>query len=299
MTIPSNDLRITIVVDDRGHCGLAGEKGFAAWIEIPQGRFLFDTGQGEALIPNAQALGCDLARLDALILSHGHYDHSGALAAVLARAPACRLFCHANALVPRYSVRRDEAPRAIAVAAADREAIAALPSGRLQWVDGPRLIAAGVILSGPIPRRHPLEDTGGPFFLDAVGSRADAIEDDMALGITTDRGLVIVTGCCHAGLINTVDLLRSLTGVERILGIVGGLHLLNASRARLDATCTALRHWRPECVIPCHCTGEEAVTTLRERLGDCVTPGHAGFALTFATSDGAPVQCAEKPFLPR
>jgi 7,8-dihydropterin-6-yl-methyl-4-(beta-D-ribofuranosyl)aminobenzene 5'-phosphate synthase len=282
MTIACEDLSITIIVDDVGCCGLVGEKGFAAWIELPDRKILFDTGQGKSLLPNAAGLGCDLSQLDALVLSHGHFDHSGAIAVVLASAPACRLFCHAGVCVPRYSVRPGETPRPIAVAAADREAILALPPERIEWVDGPRQIANGVWLSGPIPRLHPLEDTGGPFFLDPAGRIADPLDDDLALGITTERGLFIVTGCCHAGLINTVDQLRSVTGVDTVFGILGGLHLLDASAARLDATCAALRQWQPAFIIPCHCTGEAAVATLRERLGASVTPGYAGLDLSFA-----------------
>jgi 7,8-dihydropterin-6-yl-methyl-4-(beta-D-ribofuranosyl)aminobenzene 5'-phosphate synthase len=290
MTIARKELRITIVVDDRGGCELVGEKGFAAWIEGRGQKILFDTGQGQALLPNAVELGCDLSLLDALVLSHGHYDHSGAVIPVLDKASACRLYCHAQAVVPRYSVRPDEAPRLIAVAAADREAIFALPRERVYWVDGPLQIASGVYLSGPIPRRHPLEDTGGPFFLDIEGCRADVLDDDMALGITTDHGLIIVTGCCHAGLVNTVEQMRSVTGVDTVFGILGGLHLMNASRARLDATCTALRQWQPEFIVPCHCTGEEAMVTLRERLGASVVSGHAGLTLGIAESGGVTIQ---------
>lgn len=276
------DVRITIVVDKHGCGDLLEEHGFAAWLETPDHRILFDTGQGQALALNAATLGCDLGQINTLVLSHGHYDHSGALSRVLGKAPACRVFCHAGALVPRYSVRPGETPRKISVAAADRETIRALPAGQVHWVAGPQSVARGIHLSGPIPRVHPLEDTGGPFFLDADGRRPDPLDDDLALWIATDRGLIILTGCCHAGLINTVDHIRSVSGINRVFGIIGGLHLLNAFPARLEVTCAALQQWQPEFVIPCHCTGEEATAALRKALGTSVSRGYAGFALAYS-----------------
>jgi 7,8-dihydropterin-6-yl-methyl-4-(beta-D-ribofuranosyl)aminobenzene 5'-phosphate synthase len=276
------DLRIRILVDNRGCDGLVEEHGFAVWLEAGGRTLLFDTGQGKALTANAAALGCDLGRVEALVLSHGHYDHSGALSRVLQAAPAARIHLHAGALAERYSVRPGEVPRPIAVAVADRERLLSLPTGQLQWVDGPRSLAPGIGISGPIPRVHPLEDTGGPFFLDPSGSRPDPLDDDLALWIETAYGLLVVTGCCHAGLVNTVEHLRAVSGVGKIYGIIGGLHLLNASDERLEATCAALREWAPAFVVPCHCTGEEATALLCRELGERVIPGYAGFTLTVA-----------------
>lgn len=291
VTTVGTDIRITIVVDNHGCGGLLEEHGFAAWLEVPGHRILFDTGQGKALAPNAAALGCDLRLIDTLVLSHGHYDHSGAVSPVLQSASACRVCCHPGAFVPRYSVRPGEAPRTISVASTDQEAILALPSHRVQWANGPQQVFPGIHLSGPIPRVHPLEDTGGPFFLDSDGNRADTLEDDLALWITTDRGLIIMAGCCHAGLINTVAHVRAVSGIDRIFGIIGGLHLLNASSARLEATCAAIQQWLPEFVVPCHCTGEVATAMLRNELGTAVSPGYAGFGLVFTESRGLPHQC--------
>jgi 7,8-dihydropterin-6-yl-methyl-4-(beta-D-ribofuranosyl)aminobenzene 5'-phosphate synthase len=280
------DFCIRILVDNRGAAGLVEEHGFAAWIEVAGQVILFDTGQGEALAANAAMLGCDLGRIDALVLSHGHYDHGGALAQVLALAPAARVYCHAGALVPRYSVRPGEAPRVIAVADTDKAAILALAPDRIQWIDAPCPLLPGVTLSGPIPRLHPLEDTGGPFFLDPAGSCADPLDDDLALWIETSRGLIILTGCCHAGLINTVEHVRAVSGVGKVHGIIGGLHLLNASNERLAVTCSALRGWAPAFIAPCHCTGDGATAALRGALAEAVIPGAAGFELTFTESGG-------------
>jgi len=274
-----SDVRIRILVDNRADKGLVEEHGFSVWLEASGRRILYDTGQGKALLPNADILECDLEQIDVLVLSHGHYDHSGAVAEVVQRAGSSRVFCHPNAFVPRYSIKTGESPRNIAMPLHNGEALFSVPDNRVRWVTRPRMIAGGIGISGPIPRLHPLEDTGGPFFLDPEGRHPDPIKDDMAMWIETDRGLVILTGCCHSGLINTVEHIRALSGVENIYGVIGGLHLVSASRDRLESTCHALRRWNPVFVVPCHCTGEEAQSYLRVALGERVISGYAGFEL--------------------
>ena len=274
-----DEIRIRILVDNKGAAGLVGEHGFAAWIEVSGHTILFDTGQGQALVPNAAVMGSDLSRTDTLILSHGHYDHSGALSQVLPIAPTARVYCNPGCFLPRYSIRAGEAPRNISMAVVDKKAISTLPSERIHWAIAARKLFPSVGITGPIPRVHPLEDPGGPFFLDPEGMLPDPIEDDLAIWIETSRGLLIITGCCHSGLINTVTHIRAISGVERVHGIVGGLHLANACKERLDATCSALRQWHPDFIMPCHCTGDGAVAALRDQLGSTVTPGHAGLEL--------------------
>lgn len=275
----SSDMRIMILVDNNSKGGLIEEHGFSAWIEMSGQTILFDTGQGKALSPNAAMLGCDLEQVDMLVLSHGHYDHGGAVSQVLRIAPATRVFCHAGSFLPRYSIRPGEAPRTISMPQSEIEAILNLPANRIQWITKPLNIIPDVGISGEIPRVHPQEDTGGPFFLDPNGRHPDLIKDDMAMWVNSDRGLIIITGCCHSGLINTVEHIRSVSGVDRVFGVIGGLHLVNASRERLETTCSALRKWNPEFVIPCHCTGEDATAFLYDKLGTIVTPGYAGLEL--------------------
>jgi 7,8-dihydropterin-6-yl-methyl-4-(beta-D-ribofuranosyl)aminobenzene 5'-phosphate synthase len=288
--VACNDIRIKILVDNNAGAGLVEEHGFSVWLEVSGHRILFDTGQGKALAPNAIQLECDLSLVDTLVLSHGHYDHGGAVSQVLRMAPASRLFCHAGSFLPRYSIRPGEAPRTISLPLPDTEASLGLPGNRAQWVNEPRQIIPDVGISGPIPRVHTWEDTGGPFFLDQEGHHPDPIKDDMAIWMKTDRGLLIITGCCHSGLVNTVKHIRSVTGVGAVFGIIGGLHLLNASRQRLEATCAALREWNPAFVIPCHCTGEGAIAFLSAELGTLVTPGYAGL-------DWQPLACGIQSFI--
>jgi len=267
--------RLKIVVDNQAAVGMAAEHGLAIWVEHHGRRILFDTGQGKALRPNTELTRNDLANVDLLVLSHGHFDHTGAIDYVLQQNPSIAVFAHPEVLRQRYSIHSDCAPKEISMAPEEQLLIENLPDTQLHWVWAPVQIASGTYLTGPIPRVHPLEDTGGPFFTDPDGRHPDPITDDMAMWIETERGLLILCGCCHSGLINTVTHILNQSADRRIYGIIGGLHLKDASAERLAATTEALSRWNPEFIIPCHCTGEHAIDHFRKHL---TTPVHTGYA---------------------
>ena len=274
-----NTLSITVLSDNRAAYGLEAEHGFALWIETAGHKILFDTGRGEAMLRNAAALGIDLGLADCVVLSHGHYDHTGNVSAVLGRAGRSRLFLHPHAVQLRYSIH--DVPKPIGMPRASEEAIRALPDARRCWVSAPWALAEGVMMTGPVPRSAAYEDTGGPFFLDAEGKHADVIPDDLSLWIQTPAGLVICFGCCHAGVINTLRYIVEKARDERIIALLGGMHLLHASEERLERTAEALKEYAVPYVFPCHCTGNAACAYLAERLGSPVQPGYAGMKVSF------------------
>ena len=190
-------------------------------------------------------------------------------------AGSCEIYCHPGVLQPRYSIKNGT-PRPIGIPQESMEAINKFPQQHLHWVRQPVLLTERIGITGPIPRKTSYEDTGGPFYLDSEGERADPIDDDLALWIRTNNGLVICAGCCHSGIVNTVNHIQSLSDESNIRAIIGGFHLLNASSQRLDQTITALRSLELDMVIPCHCTGEHAVVALQSALGELVSPGAAG-----------------------
>jgi 7,8-dihydropterin-6-yl-methyl-4-(beta-D-ribofuranosyl)aminobenzene 5'-phosphate synthase len=272
--------KITILVDNQVGAGLVAEHGFSLWIETADRRILFDTGQGSALEKNADALGIDLAETDILVLSHGHYDHTGGVPLGLRQAAKTALYCHPGAVHPRYSVRNGMA-RSLQMPHQAMRAIDKLPWEQVHWVQHPLWLTDTIGLTGPIPRETAFEDTGGPFFLDTKGLRPDPMDDDMALWIRTDKGLIVCVGCAHAGLVNTLDHVQCLNKGMRIRAVIGGFHLLAAGEARIARTIAALKALEADRIVPCHCTGEHAVAELNDAFSESCYPGEAGKVYVF------------------
>lgn len=267
--------QITVLVDNRADKGLVSEHGLAMWIETGDKKILLDTGQGKSLLPNAALLGIDLRGADAMVLSHGHYDHTGAVADVLRAAPHADIYLHPASFLPRHSLRGGEA-RSVRMPGAAMSSVIAHPEQKVHWIKDFTTVTGGIILTGPIPRDTDFEDTGGAFFLDPGGERPDPITDDLALWTVTEEGVIICTGCCHSGIINTLRHIMRSAGEKRVKRIIGGLHLVNACRERLEKTVEELNKLEIEELIPCHCTGDDAVEYLSENLDCRVTQGYAG-----------------------
>jgi len=139
-----------------------------------------------------------------------------------------------------------------------------------------------VFLTGAIPRQTDYEDVGGSFWVDAgEGLAPDFITDDMAMVIRHPEGLIIISGCAHAGIINTIAYACSQTGESKILAFIGGTHLMTASAERMAKTVAALRQYDVQKIIACHCTGFNAMVTLRSELGDRVIKGETAMNFTF------------------
>lgn len=270
---------LKIVVDNEAAEGLVAEHGLSIWVEAGGKCILFDTGQESALESNVSQLGLDLRHIDAFVLSHGHYDHTGAVDYVMQENPEVPVYAHPAIFSRRYSLHPGKPPKENSMPPQERLIVANLPDSQLNWVLEPKQIAPGVWLTGPIPRVQPLEDTCGPFFTDPAGKEPDPITDDMALWIETARGLLVVCGCCHSGLVNTLNHIRRNSGEKRIWGIVGGLHLKHASEERLHATTAALREFNPAFMAPCHCTGKNAIDYFKQNLTTQIRSGFAGFEM--------------------
>ncbi len=261
-TTPAAPARITILVDNAvNRAGLRAEHGWAVWIETGDRAVLFDTGQSDLVIANADALGLRFEALDAVVLSHGHYDHTGGLAAVLARArDGIRVYAHPAALQPKYRCT-PAGSRPIGIPA---DGLAALhrPSVDLRAVEAPTDVAPGLWISGPVPRRHPEEVPEPGFNLDPAGRVTDPLDDDLALCLETPAGRVVVLGCAHRGVIATLDQVAALRPTARLQAVMGGMHLRSAAPSTLQWTVDALKHSGYERFLPAHCTGLPAVAAL-------------------------------------
>ncbi len=274
-------ISITVLAENTARgAGILGEHGFACWIDTGTHRVLFDTGQGMALIHNAAALGVDLTRADAIVLSHGHFDHVGGLEAALAAAPRASLFLHPRAAEPKFSGGDPAAARRISLPFVETEAFRR-GSRRIVTTREPCEVAPGVWTTGEIPRANDFEDTGGPFFLDAALTRPDPLLDDQAVFLPTPRGVIAICGCAHAGVVNTLDHIARLTSGAPVRALFGGLHLENAATRRMDETVRVLRERRPGQMGFCHCTGLAAGRRLWSEFPDACVAVHAGRRLDF------------------
>jgi 7,8-dihydropterin-6-yl-methyl-4-(beta-D-ribofuranosyl)aminobenzene 5'-phosphate synthase len=272
-------MRIVILADDvAGPRGLLAEHGLSLWIETRDHRVLFDTGQGLALGHNALALGIPLSRAEAVVLSHGHYDHTGGLATVLSGRHGLPVYAQPEAVAPRYA-RRDGEAREIGMPVAARQALT--QGGTVRSSRVPLPVCGGVRLTGSIPRLADFEGEAGTFFLDAEGREPDPIADDQAAFVETRAGAVVLVGCAHAGVVNTLRRVEALTSGP-IHAVIGGMHLAGASAERIAATARALGERGVRRVVPCHCTGLPATAVLvRELGGECCTPGRVGAVYEF------------------
>jgi len=278
------DLRVTTIVENTvRQADLLAEHGLAFWVEADRHRILFDTGQGRVLRPNAGLLGIRLDSADAIALSHGHFDHTGGLAGLLDTPRKLDLYLHPAALRPKYARQQRPPHREIGVPDMD-EGFLRSRVQRLTWTARPTALFPDIYLTGEVPRQNDFEDTGGPFYLDEACTRPDPLPDDQALYVDTVAGLVVILGCAHAGVVNTLDYITRLTGRRQVHAVLGGMHLGRARGERLEATADALKRYGVKVLAPAHCTGIRAVTYLRTELPDQCVDCSVGSSFTFPGS---------------
>lgn len=235
--------------------GLIAEHGFAALIETPSSSILFDTGQGFGLIHNAQEIGRDLQKISSVVLSHGHLDHSGGLPALLEhRQRPLTVVAHPDLFSERYWRSDFELrPIGIPVPRAELEGQGASFSLGCDY----QQLTENLYCSGEVPQRTNFEK-GDPHLVIPDGKGGfcpDPLRDDLSLALSTEKGLVILLGCAHAGVINIIEHFREKSGEERIFALIGGTHLGPASEEQFQATLAALKRYRIARIGLSHCTG--------------------------------------------
>ena len=266
---------VTVLVENMaGDPTLLGEWGLSFLVETGRHRILFDTGGGRTLLENAGALKVDLRKIDAIVISHGHFDHTGGLEKTLELSGPVDLFIHPAALAVRYFKGRERAAKE--EAPISRDQLRRRARGLHETLK-PDLVCEEVMVTGQVPRRADFEDTGvGDFiFLDPDLKIPDLIPDDQAVFFRVPEGIVILLGCAHAGVVNTVRYVSQLTGERKVYAIMGGTHLISASPQRLQATIEALRPFDIKRILLSHCTGVNAYAELAKAF-----PGRCGWPAT-------------------
>lgn len=268
---PVRALKITVLSTMLADGDELGEWGFAALVEADGKKILFDTGaKTDVVQKNLQSLRLSLADVPDVVLSHWHWDHVGGFMtlrrAVLEKNPAALARTHVAAgfFDPRFGTPPGvELNRAIALRP-EYEAT----GGKFLVHERAVELQPGVWLTGPVPRKHPERNwSGNTRVRTAAGEREDTLADDMALVVDTAAGLVVVTGCGHAGVVNLVEHARATVRPARIHALIGGIHLFRASEETLAWTTGKLREVGLDHFIGAHCTGIETVYRFRADLG--------------------------------
>jgi len=261
-------IRITTLSENTaGMGGFLGEWGISMLVEKDGLKVLLDSGQGISAVHNADILGIDPGKIDKIVLSHGHYDHTGGLRPLLKRmAKPVEIIAHAHIWEAKYARRKGEADRYIGIPYR-REELESL-GARFTLRKGPLNISEDIMTSGEIPMTTPFEEISPNLQVKENGTfRPDSLLDDQALIIRSAHGLVILLGCAHRGIINTVNHARRLTGVDRIHSVMGGCHLIGAPRERIEKTIAALKEMDVAKLGVSHCTGLPAAGVMAQEFG--------------------------------
>jgi 7,8-dihydropterin-6-yl-methyl-4-(beta-D-ribofuranosyl)aminobenzene 5'-phosphate synthase len=245
--VRSLEVRIlsTMLADDDGF----GEWGFSALVIADGHRILFDTGaHPDTVLRNVRELKIDLSNVPDVILSHHHIDHTAGLVTLRREYPNALSRAHVGKGI--FLSRKSGKMPTIK---ADYESL----GGSFIEYDQPREMFPGVWLTGPVPRKYPEKNYGGD----------DILPEDQSLIIDTDKGLVLISGCGHAGIINTIDYSNAKIRRAPLHAAIGGFHLYGASDDTIAWTAGKLKEFGLQNLLGAHCTGIEAVYRIRSLTG--------------------------------
>ena len=263
-------LKITTLSENTADAlGLLAEWGLSILVEIGDASILLDTGQTISVGHNAEALGIDLHKVDKIVLSHGHVDHTGGLLNVLVQiGKKIEIVAHPDVVCAKYSGKQEDNRKKIGLPFQMQELENLGAKFRLSRK--PIKLTPDIMTSGEIPMLTDFEQIDADrFFVKEESTwHPDELKDDLALIINTKPGLIVVLGCGHRGIINTLYHARKLTGRKEIRMVIGGCHLINSSTERIYRTIAALKELDVEKIGVSHCTGLEASAIMCQELGD-------------------------------
>jgi 7,8-dihydropterin-6-yl-methyl-4-(beta-D-ribofuranosyl)aminobenzene 5'-phosphate synthase len=263
-------LRITILAENTTQVpfGVTAEHGFSAFVETERGNFLFDTGQGRVLMSNSLFLGKDLRSIKFLALSHGHFDHVLGIPQVLELTGELDVYGHPDIFLERYWDHKDGRLQSIGMPYC-RSYLESL-GARFQLKKEFTEVLDNVYLSGEIPRMTDFEKTDRNMVI--RGEKGDwvqdPIRDDLSMFMDTPKGLVVLLGCGHAGIINIIEHAKRKTGKEKVHAVLGGTHLMFSDPEQLERSIEALETLNIDLVGGSHCTGLKAGAILFNTLKD-------------------------------
>ncbi|ADJ25793.1 beta-lactamase domain-containing protein [Dehalogenimonas lykanthroporepellens BL-DC-9] len=260
-------IKITKIIDEDAALPFKGEWGLSLLIEAYGKRLIFDTGGSDRAVINAWLLSIDLAKIEGIILSHGHGDHTGGLLPVLQAAGEQIIYAHPTVWQERYSRPGDnEQPQEAGIPYTRKEIESS--GGQLEDASRPVFINSNIFVFGEIPMKTEMENLEpGLLTRQENGFIVDHFPDEIALGIYSKQGLIVITGCAHRGIINTLHRARDLSGIPGIYAVIGGSHLYQASKKRISRTAQKLNDYGVRKLGLCHCTGQQAAGLIQKQSG--------------------------------
>ncbi len=239
-------MKIKVLVDNHFSEPFSGEHGLSFVIEGEK-KILFDIGHSELFLSNASLMNIDIDLIDTVVLSHGHWDHGDGLIFLKDNK---KLICHPGAFDKRY---RKKDNSYLGLNLSEEEA-----AQRFTLIKSkePFEINQGIFFLGEIPRTNDFEAKKSTFLRE--DGTDDFVYDDSGVGIITSKGLVVISGCAHAGICNTVEHARKITGISNVYGVMGGFHLKEINEVT-EKTIEYLKSVKVKFVAPCHCVEDQVI----------------------------------------
>lgn len=278
-------MKATVIVENSvpidSHHPFCGEHGFSLLLETAGKKILLDTGQTGIVVQNLSLLGVHPAQLDVLVLSHGHYDHAGGLPYILTnRTEEIPVYAHSGIFIPRYSTGT-HSRHYVGIPYLKEDL--ALKGADWRLSSEPAEIAPRLWFSGQLPRITAYE-TGDTRLVTSTAAGCDCqdpIADDTVLYYADSKGLVVIGGCTHSGLVNAVRYGMTISGATRLRGWIGGTHLGPVSGEQQNKTLDALENFAPDFIAAGHCTGFTMMAELHKRFGERFTPALVSTVIEF------------------
>jgi len=273
------EIHLTTLSENTANYGYLAEWGLSILVEVDNLKILVDTGPSFSAVHNAQLMGVDLSTIDQIVLSHGHADHTGGLRDVLKVKGVVEIIAHPDIFTAKYVQRDQEGVKCCGIPFSREELESR--GARFNLTREPIRIGENVMTTGEIPMVSGYEEVENNLFIkEGDALHQDQLADDLALLIDTDFGLVVILGCAHRGIVNTLRRAQSLTGKELVYAAIGGTHLFRASEERIGQTIADLKQMEIQKLGVSHCTGFRASARLAQEFEKVFFLNNAGTRFT-------------------
>ncbi|OQX28297.1 MAG: hypothetical protein BWK80_00780 [Desulfobacteraceae bacterium IS3] len=281
---------ITILAENSvGKSGLLGEHGFSAFIERDDEKYLFDTGPGLSLPHNIKLLGKNLSGLNKIIISHGHYDHTGGLKWAVREAGGAEIVAHPE-IFSRHSIedRKNKVSAFRYVGCPYSQEELEADGAHFNFIDRTEKIAPGLWFIAGIKRKPEYIPNDSRLVIPHNDNFApDMINDDASLLLECeDASPVLMLGCAHSGILNILKHIREKMGIRKLRAVIGGTHLMFSDSQDISLVIERLEEFSVDTVGVSHCTGMKAAVELAKYFGERFVMASAGSVFDLQQSAG-------------